>query len=84
MKLKDLCLLKDLKIVLALDVAQNWMARIEPMLEVVDGSVLISICGRGEEIEDALNLLCNQISGHKVRLNRSTPAERFNLPNVVP
>lgn len=82
MTLKELCLMKDLQITLGLDMNNNWTANIEPMLEVVDGCCLVSTCGRGVTVALALEGLCNQISGTKVRLNRGEPAERFILPLV--
>ena len=83
MTLKELCLMKDIKIVLDLDARQNWIANIEPMLEVVDNGMLTSTCGRGLGVGDALMNLCQQISGKRVRLSRGDPAERFDVPTVV-
>ena len=83
MTLKELCVVLDFTVTLGHDFKQQVMADFKPMVEVIDGGMLISTCGRGVDVNSAIADLCDQVSNKRIRISRGEPAERRQLPTIT-
>ena len=83
MTLKELVLVLDMTVTLSHDSKDQVMADFKPMVEIIDGGMLSSTCGRGHDVNSALEDLCSQVSWKHVRISRGSPAERVHLPKVT-
>lgn len=83
MTLKELCIVLDFTVTLSHDFKAQVMADFKPMVEIIDGSMLVSTCGRGADVNSALEDLCVQVSNKRIRISRGEPLERRQLPVVT-
>lgn len=83
MTLKELCIVLDFTVTLDHDCKAQVMANFNPMVEAIDGPILVSTCGRGEDVNSAIADLCRQVSNKRIRISRGEPAERRQLPTIT-
>ena len=83
MTLKELCIVLDFTVTLNHDYKAQVMADFKPMVEIIDGPMLVSTCGRGDDVNSAMADLCAQISNKRIRICRGEPAERRQLPAIT-